>query len=326
MNRKRLKVLVALGALLAWIAGTPQAAAEERKYITIATGSYGGVYYPLGSAICRLFNLGRTDSWRCIVESTNGSVYNIEAVRSGDFDFGVVQSDVQNEAYGGIAAFKDAGAFKDLRTVFSIHPEPFTVLARAESGIEHFDDLRGKRVNIGNPGSGQRATVDTLLKAYGWTLADFSETSELPPAEQNEALCGNRLDAIVFMVGHPNGLIQDATFTCAARLVTVDGPKIEAMIANHPYFIPSVIPGGTYHGNPDDVATFGVRATLVTTAAQPDNVVYDVTKAVFDNFDVFRKLHRVLETVTSQDMIADGQVAPLHDGARRYYRDNKLTE
>ena len=198
----------------------PAAFAEE--FITIGTGGVTGVYYPTGGAICRLVNKGKKEHGiRCSVESTGGSVYNIKTIRQGELEFGVAQSDWQYHAYNGTSKFEEDGPFEGLRAVFSVHPEPFTVVARADAGISSFEDLKGKRVNIGNPGSGQRGTMDVVLEAMGWTTADFALASELKAAEQSAALCDNQIDAMIYTVGHPSGSIQEASTACDSVLVNV---------------------------------------------------------------------------------------------------------
>jgi TRAP transporter TAXI family solute receptor len=318
---------VALGLMAgAALLAADLASAQEQKFIAIGTGGVTGVYYPTGGAICRLVNIDRqAHGIRCSVESTGGSVYNVNTMRQGELDFGVVQSDVQYNALNGVGEeFKDQGPYEGLRAVFAVHPEPFTVLARADSGIESFDDLTGKRVNIGNPGSGQRATMEVLMDAKGWTRDDFALASELKSAEQSQALADNNVDAIVFTVGHPNGSIQEATTTTDARLIPVAGPEVEALVEENPYYSKAVIPGGMYPGNPDDVETFGVRATFVSSADVPEEVVYQVVKAVFENFEDFKKLHPAFAQLEKEELITAALSAPLHPGAERYYKEAGL--
>jgi TRAP transporter TAXI family solute receptor len=302
------------------------APAQEQQFITIGTGGVTGVYYPTGGAICRLVNLEReSHGIRCSVESTGGSVYNVNTMRQGELDFGVVQSDVQYNALNGVGAeFESQGPYEDLRAVFAVHPEPFNVLARADAGIKTFDDLKGKRVNVGNPGSGQRATMEVLMKVKGWTMDDFALASELKSAEQSQALADNNVDAIVFTVGHPNGSIQEATTTTDARLIPVAGPEVDALVEANPYYSKAVIPGGMYSGNPDDVETFGVRATFVSSAAVPEEVVYQVVKAVFENFEDFKQLHPAFANLEKEELITAALSAPLHPGAERYYKEAGL--
>ena len=302
-------------------AGTP-ATAQQDRFITIGTGGVTGVYYPTGGAICRLVNRNRKEHGiRCSVESTGGSVYNLNTIRAGELDMGVAQSDMQYQAYHGTGRFEEAKPFEGLRAVFSVHPEPFTVVARADSGIRNFADLKGKRVNIGNPGSGQRATMEVLMDALGWSTSDFALASELKASEQSQALCDNKIDAMVYTVGHPNGSIKEATTSCDAVVVNVTGPEVEKLIADNPYYRQATIPGGMYRGTDEDVTTFGVGATLVSSEATPADVVYPVVKAVFENFDTFKGLHPAFEGLDPKQMIKDGLSAPLHEGAVRYYKE-----
>jgi TRAP transporter TAXI family solute receptor len=296
-------------------------ATAQERFITIGTGGQTGVYYVVGQSVCRLVNRNSADhGLKCTAPSTGGSIANINAIKAGDMDMGVAQSDWQFHAYNGSSDY-EGDAFEDLRAVFSVHPEPFTVVARADSGIETFDDLFGKRVNVGNPGSGQRATMDVVLEAMGRSMDDFSLASELKPAEQSAALGDNKVDAIVYTVGHPNGSIQEATSTVDADLVDVNNEAIQTLIAENPYYSSATIPGGMYSGNDEDTETFGVRATFVTSAEVPDDVVYETVKAVFDNFDRFKGLHPAFENLTPEEMVTEGISAPLHPGAERYYQE-----
>lgn len=316
---KPMKWLTAL-AVTATVASTPVTHAAQ--FVTIGTGGVTGVYYAAGGAICRLMNKDRAQHGiRCSVESTGGSVYNINTIRAGELDFGVAQSDVHYNAVKGLKQFKDAGPMTELRAVFSIHPEPLTVVARPDAGIKNFQDLKGKRVNVGNPGSGQRATMELLVPAMGMSFSDFALVSELKADEHGAALCDNKIDAFVYVVGHPSANIQDPTTTCGAKLVNVTGPGVDKLIAQYPYFAPATIPGGMYANNPDPVKTFGVVATLVTSAKVPADVVYQLVKAVFENFDDFKKLHPAFAHLDPKDMIKNGLSAPLHEGAVRYYKE-----
>ncbi|MGX0879059.1 TRAP transporter TAXI family solute receptor [Roseovarius sp. MBR-154] len=319
----KFKFTVAGAALATMMA--PAAMAEE--FITIGTGGVTGVYYPTGGAICRLVNKGRKDHGiRCSVESTGGSIYNIKTIRAGELEFGVAQSDWQYHAYNGTSSFEDDGAFEGLRAVFSVHPEPFTVVARADSGITSFDDLKGKRVNIGNPGSGQRGTMEVLMEAKGWTTDDFALATELKAAEQSAALCDNQIDAMVYTVGHPSGSIQEATTACDSVLVEVSGDAVDSLVNDNPYYRTATIPGGMYRGNDEDTQTFGVGATFVSSDAVSEDAVYTVVKAVFENFDDFKGLHPAFANLDPQEMATAGLSAPLHAGAAKYYKEQGWIE
>ena len=317
-----MKLPAAIAAALLSLSLIGAAHAED---VTIGTGSANGVYYPAGGAICRLVNKGNKDHGiRCTAQSTGGSIYNLRALRRGDINFAIVQSDWQYKAYRGEGAFADMPPFKDLRSVFSLHTEMFTVAVTRKSGITKFDDLQGKRVNIGDKGSGMRAIMNELMSAKGWTEHSFAETSEMKPADAADAFCKGKLDAMVFAAGHPNGLIQQLTSNCGAKLVPVEGTEVDKLLADNPYYARTAIPGGMYPGNGQNTPTFGVKATVVTTASTDDETVYQITKAVFDNFDSFKTLHFVFATLDKDRMVASGLIAPIHPGALKYYRENGL--
>ncbi len=316
--------LTATGAALAlaFSLGAMPTAHAQQKFVTIGTGGVTGVYYAAGGAICRLVNKDRArHGIRCSVESTGGSVFNVNTIRAGELDLGFTQSDVQYNAVKGLGQFKDSGAWGDQRAVFSVHPEPFTMLARKEIGAKDFNDLRGKRVNVGNPGSGTRASMDELLAAKGWTLKDFSLAAELKADEHGPALCDGKIDAFFYGVGHPSANIQDPATTCGAKLVSITGADVDKLLRDKPYYAVAQIPGGLYPNNAEGARTYGVLATVVSSAKVPSETIYQVVKAVFENFDEFKRLHPALAHLKPENMVKDGLSAPLHDGAARYYRE-----
>src|SRR5436853_2933238 len=311
-----LKVLAL--AATALLAGGAAASAQQR-FITIGTGGVTGVYYAVGGAVCRLMNKDRAKTGiRCSVESTGGSAFNVNTIRGGELDFGLAQSDVQYTAVKGEGSFKQSGAFGDLRAVYSVHPEPFTVLARKEANIAKFEDFKGKRFNVGNPGSGTRLSMEEMLGAIGWKLSDFSLASELKADEHGPALCDNKIDGFYYGVGHPSANIQDPTTSCGAKLVSIGGPAVDKLLSGKPYYAKAIIPGGMYANNPQPTETYGVMATLVTSAKVPDAAVYQLVKATFDNFEEFKKLHPAFANLKAEDMVKNGLSAPLHAGAEQY--------
>jgi len=305
-------------ALAVWVGVNPSAWAQE---ITIGTGGQTGVYFPAGQAICNAMNKHQAEHGiACTALSTAGSVENVNKVRLGTFDFGIVQSDVQYYALMGYGPFKALGPFSKLRSVLSLHPEIFTVVARADAAIRSFDDLKGKRVNVGNLGSGQRTSMDLLLHAKGWTLADFAVALELPSQQQAQALCDNQVDAIVFTAGHPNTSIKDAMAACDTVLVDVTGQAVERLIDTYPYFSTAFIPANTYKGAERRMRSFGVHATLVTSADTPDPVVHALVQSVFDDLVDFKFSHPAFISLVPNDMTRTGLTAPLHAGAEGYYK------
>lgn len=292
---------------------------------SLATGVPGGIYHPVGNAICRMFN--RSDdhlAQPCVAVKSDGSVANIRRIQNNETTFGLSQTDMAYAAFHGQGPFKSAGPALGLRMLIALYPEAFTVIARADTGIRDFADLRGKRIGIGMSGSGYTFTRDVVLGFYGWTIRDSERVLELGPAEQNQALCDDQVDAIVVEAGHPDGLTQEATQGCDARLVRVAGPEIDQLLATHSYYVASAIPGGMYAGNPTDTATFGTRSVLITSSRLSDDLAYEMVKAVFGNLSEFRRLHPALASLSPQDMVPSETVIPIHPGALRYYREMGL--
>jgi len=314
----------ALAAVFVAAASAPQSASAQQtqRFITVGTGGVTGVYYPAGGAICRLVNRDRAKhGLRCSVESTGGSVANVNLLKSGEIEFGIAQSDIQFNATKGEGQFQKDGAMSDLRSVFALHPEPFTVVARKEANITKFEDFKGKRFNVGNPGSGTLASMNELLATMGWKMSDFALASELRPDEHGPALCDGKIDGFFYGVGHPSANIQDPTTICGAKLVSLTGPAVDKLVKEKPYYAMATIPGGMYPNNPNATQTYGVQATVVSSAKVPPEVVYTVVKIVFENLDEFKKLHPALANLKPEDMVKSGLSAPLHEGAAKYYKE-----
>lgn len=316
MLKWRLFGLALLSAV--FFTSAPLHAQDASRSVTIGTGGKSGVYFPVGSTICDMLRRSQAEHGIvCRADSTGGSVDNVNKIKSGELNFGLVQSDILFYAVNGFGPFKEVGPNTDLRTVVALHNETFTVLARADAGIGSFDDLKGKRVNIGNPGSGQRTFLELLMRMKGWGMDAFAKTLEVPADEQAKALCGNEVDAIVYVAGHPNAAIKTAAETCATVLVSVHGEAVHKLIETYPYFATSTIPGGKYPGTPASVQSFGVNAVLVTSANVPDDVVYVLTQHLFNNFTDLKFSHAALSAMTPQGMVKNA-TSPVHPGAVRY--------
>ncbi len=318
-----------LGALLLGLTLLASACGRrDTTFVTIGTGGVTGVYYPTGGAISRMINnKAGTYKIKATVEATSGSVYNINAVVNGDLEFGVAQSDRQYQAYNGLAEWAESGRQSDLRSVFSIHPEAITLVASETSGIRAITDLRGKRVNLGNPGSGQLQNSKDVLSAVGIDegeiAAEYVKAVEAPGLLQD-----GRIDAFFYTVGHPAGNIKEATSgRIKVRLIPIEGPAIRDMIRDRPYYAEAVIPREFYPTalNEEDVATIGVKATFVTSRRVTADIVYAITKEVFENLDDFRQLHPAYKVLSERNML-EGLSAPIHPGALRYYMESGLME
>ncbi len=323
--------LAALFAAVLCIASAPVIEAKT-TFVTIGTGGITGVYYPTGGAIAKIVNKKKKEyGIRCTVESTAGSVFNVNAVMSGDLEFGVVQSDRQYQAINGSKGAEWAGKpQKDLRAVFSIHPESVTLVASVDSGVKTINDLKGKRVNIGNPGSGQRQNSIDALEAAGINYEKDLTAEGIKASEAPGLLQDGRIDAFFYTVGHPSGAFKEATAgKTKVCFVLVVGKGIDQLIEKKPYYAKSFIPvKANYPGAVNDeetVDTFGVKATFVTSAKVPEKVAYAITKEVFDNFDAFKKLHPAYAVLTKENML-EGLSAPFHPGAVKYYKEAGLVD
>lgn len=309
-----------------FMGGAPTTAQAKTTFITIGTGGITGVYYPTGGAIAKIVNKKKKEyGIRCTVESTGGSVFNVNAIMAGDLEFGVVQSDRQFQAINGSPDSEWAGnPQKDLRAVFSIHPESITLVAAVDADIKDITDLKGKRVNIGNPGSGQRQNSIDALTAVGIDYEKDLNAEGIKASESAGLLQDGRIDAFFYTVGHPNGSIKEATSgKRKVRFASIVG--VDKLLEKYPYYAKAFIPVNLYPGavNDKDVQTFGVKATFVTSAKVPDNVVYAITKEVFDNFEDFKKLHPAYQVLTKEGML-EGLSAPIHAGAMKYYKEAGL--
>ena len=320
-----LALVMAAGAYMGAGTGTAEAA---KKFISIGTGGPTGVYFVVGQSVCRMVHKeaaegrkkGRKHGIRCSAPSTAGSTYNISNIQAGELDFGVAQSDWQYHAYNGSSKFKDK-AFKGLRAVFSVHPEPYHIIVAGNSGIKSWNDLKGKRFNIGNPGSGQRGTTEVLMESYGTKKSDFKLATELTSTEQSKALCDGKIDAYGYTVGVPNAGVSVATDGCGAKIINLKTGVEKKLVDGNPFYAFAPIPKGTYKTTDSDVTTFGVMATFVTSSDVPESVVYEVTRAVFENIDDFRTLHPAFKHLDPKKMIMDALSAPLHPGAKKYYKE-----
>ena len=304
--------------------------AKSADYFSIGTGGPTGVYFQVGNAICKMVakiqskehgrKKGTDKAYRCSAPSTGGSTYNIGQIMEGELQFGVAQSDWQYHAYNGTKPDK-VKPYNKLRAVFSAHPEPFQIIAGKGSGINSWSDLKGKKVNIGNPGSGQRGTFEVLMENHGVNKSFFGSTSELTSSEQSGALCDGKIDAFGYTVGIPNSGVAQAADGCGSYIVDLQTGPVKKMVSDNDYYAWATIPAGTYKTTTKDVKTFGVMATVVTSADVPDELVYAVTRAVFENLEDFRDDHPSFFALDPKKMIKDGLSAPLHPGAIKYYKE-----
>jgi len=312
--------VVALAVIAVGIAGfAGPANSAQKKFLVMGGGLKTGVYYQVVLGVCKLINekLG-SQGYECTGNQAYGSAMNIRTLRGNILDFGVVQSDHNWQAYNGKEKWKDK-PYEGLRSVFSIHAETVMLVARADAGITSVRDLRGKRVSMGNPGSGTRDNAVDVLRIYGMGWSDISDR-ELGPQEAVRALWRGKIDAFFFTVGNPWGEGQKLAKRVKIRMVPIDSPGIKQFVADKSYYVITAIPGGVYEGVDTDVPTYALKATLVTSEKQSEEKVYNLVKTFFDNLDQFRKMHAAFAFLTPQDMLK-GLSAPIHAGALRYYKE-----
>ncbi|MBP9566727.1 MAG: TAXI family TRAP transporter solute-binding subunit [Sulfurospirillum sp.] len=314
--KRQLALLTLTGAL-----SVPMFAAE---FITIGTGGVTGTYYPTGGAICQMVNKNKkTTNIRCSVESTGGSVYNVNTIKAGELDFGISQSDTAYQAYKGEGKFEGAAAVPELRSAIAIYPELLALVVSQKSGIKTINDLKGKKINMDSPGSGTRMTAEMVFDAFGLKTSDLALANELKSSEGPTMLQDNHIDGYFFMVGHPTANIKDAANSVDISIVPIEGTGIDAMIKKYPYFAKGTISGSFYKGVPNDVPSIGVKAVLVTSTKVKDEVVYQVVKTILDNFEKFKELHPAYKTITKESLL-EGLSVPQHPGAIKAFKEAGL--
>ncbi len=327
-----MKRTLIIGAAVLFLSGlfiepAPAAARARTRFVTIGTGGVTGVYYPTGGAVGKIVNKKRREyGIRVTVESTGGSVFNVNAIMADDLEFGIVQSDRQYQALNGLKEWKNKGPQKDLRAICSFYPETLILVAGEDAGIRSFGDIKGKHVNIGNPGSGQRGNATDALKACGIDLKKDIRAEGLVADEQAKALQDGRIDAFFYTVGNPNGSIKEATSgKRKVRFVPIEGPCIDSLVEKFPFYAKAYIPIKFYPmvSNRENINTFAVKATFCTSARVPDDIVYAMTKEIFDNLEEFKKLHPAYGVLTRKNML-EALSAPMHPGAMKYFKEAGL--
>ncbi len=326
--KKLLTVLLAvmlLASLVSCSKGNSGTKSGALKFATIGTGGVTGTYYPAGGSISKIVNK-KSDVYnlKVTVESTGGSVFNVNAILAGDLEFGMIQSDIQYQAYYGTGEWADKGKQEKLRAVCSIYPESITLLAADDAGITDFESLKGKVVNVGNPGSGNRTNAIETFKVYGMDWEKDITAEELKPSECAKMLQDGRIDAYFYTVGHPNGSFKEAT-SGTRKTHFVDIVKVDDLLAKYPYFAKSTIPIKYYPSatNKADAQTYGVKATLCTSSDVSDDIVYAIAKELFENIEDFKTLHPAFADITRESLLT-GLSAPIHDGAMKYYKEAGL--
>lgn len=313
------RTVLALGAAVLMAGTFATAPVKAGQDILIGGGSVTGVYYQVALNVCNLLNKHSNDKYNCVGRPALGSVFNIRAVKRTLLDFGVAQSDRNFEAFRGQGDW-DGKPMDDLRSVFSMHPETVLLVTRADTGINSVADLKGKRVNIGNPGSGQRGNAEDVLRLYGIDKDNDIKAQGLQQQEASRALIDKKIDAFFYTVGNPSAAIEEPANSTQIKIIPINDAAIYGFVDERPYYVMTTIPAGTYKGVDVDVETYAVTATVVTSANASEEMVYDTVKTVFDNLDELKGTHAAFRVLTPKSMLK-GLSAPIHAGAMKYYKE-----
>ncbi len=302
-----------------------QALAAGKRSVVIGTASMSGIYFATGNLIARTVNNDvKTHGIQCKAKSTSGSDFNINAIMTGAMAFGIAQSDRVYEAVEGSGRWKKTGPQKDLRAMFSLHAESVVLVAADDAGIKTIQDLREKRVYIGELGSGSRHNAIHALENAGIDHTKDLTEKESRVDEVSGLLGDGKIDAFFYTVGHPNINLLDAT-TRRRSVHFVPITEVNKLPMKYPYYTKAAVPKKFYPraSNQSDVGTFGVKATFVTSAKVPDDVVYTITKQVFEKIESYRTLHPAFAELTKDKML-ERLAAPIHPGAKKYYDEASL--
>lgn len=320
IHRFQTVVCAAIAAGCMMLSAGPAPAKD--KFVALGTGSPSGTYFPVGRGICDLVNEQRnTHGVRCIAYNTGGSVYNIQAIMSGELEMGITRSDLAFQAFEGINAFKAIGPNPEIRAITTLYAMPIAVLVKKSAGIESFKDLEGKRINIGNKGSGKRSVSELILGIMGWEKGDFSAVLELNTKQMGKAFCDDNVDILIEGLGNPSKFYEQMVSECDGQFIDVPKDVVAKIKKEFPYFAALDIPGGIYTDTPNAVGTFGFKATLVTKRDIHPDTVYDVTAAMFNTFEKFQEKHPSLKLADPLGMVNNGIFIPIHPGAERYLRE-----
>lgn len=322
MRMCRLIALLFTTVLVLTPAYAAESAAPAKPPLIIGTGAVTGIYFPAAGAVQRLVN-DQNIGVRLAVESTNGSIANLQALGNGTLDLAIAQSDWAWYANkGGMPPFITANP--DLRVLLALHAETLAIVVKADSNINDLDGLKGRRINLGPAGSGPRNLMTAVFQTLNWSVGEMGALLDKPFAEQAQLLCNGQVDAIVYLVPHPNAAVQDALTRCATKILPLNSRAVDQLIANNPFYSKSVIPGNSYPGQTSDIPTFGVRALLVSTSNLPDDAAYAIAKAAYGNVQQLNTLHPSLARLTAADMKPAGFGLPLHPGAEKYLHEAGL--
>jgi len=299
---------------------------KSKVNLTLGTASESGVFYPVGKGISQMINKRKLEyGLRFITYSTSGSKYNLQAIRNGELDLAISRFDLAYEAYRGVNNFEKQDPFSDLRYIVTLYPMPIGVIVPQKSETNYLEDLKGKRINIGNPGSGKRSVANMIFQAMNWHNSDFKRVTGLATREMGDIFCGNGIDGIIELLGIPASFYDKITNKCQGRFIPIPSKVILSVQRNNPFIEFGEIPGGLYPHNPINVQTFQIGAILLTSRNISGDVIFRICETLFGNMEEFRKIHPALENFNLNNIKKKNTFIPYHNGAIKYYRKQGLT-
>ena len=305
------------GVLFASLLTIPSFATE---IVTIATGSTSGLYYPSGGAICRIFNLSSKNEKKCIVESTPGSEYNLNAVEGGLNNFAFVQAD---ELFTYFSEKKKSSQVSSITTIFPLYTETFVLIVSKNSGITNFSEIKGKKINIGVDGSGVRNFTSQIIKFLGTKSSDFKIVAETQSAVEH-LLCNNVIDGSIVIGGQPNKTIQNLVENCGAKIIQFSPEFIQSAMEQNTFYSMAIIPSGMYLGYSQPMQTLGTKALFVTSKYTSEETVYNMTTYIIKNFDSFKQYSPVMMQNTVQSINPNMLQFPVHSSSVKAFRENGI--
>ena len=311
------KYIVLTLAVVLVISAALTGCAPQKTNLILATGGTSGTYYPFGGSMAQIFN-SKIQNMNVTAQATGASVENLKLIGQKEAELAIVQNDMTDYAYNGTEAFKDS-KIANVRVIANLYPEVIQIVSSADSGIKTLTDIKGKKFSVGAPGSGVEANARQLLDVMGMTYNDFS-ANYLSFAESADSLKDNHIDGFLFVSGIPNAAIQDTATTSSLNFVSIPDDVIKKLIDKYPFFTEIVIPAGTYKGQTADVKTVAMKATLVAGAEVPEKVIYDLTKALFENQPELASAHAKGAELSLESAV-NGVSVPFHPGAEKYYKE-----
>ena len=319
---RRISLALMAGAVLA----SGAAMAQQRVFFGIATGGTGGTYYPLGGMLAQLISNKATVDGKKITataEAAGASVGNAKLLGTKDIESAFVAADILDAAYHGKAQFANA-PLKNVRALGALYPETVQLITRADSGIQGVRDLKGKSISSGSPGSGQYQLVTDLLRVHGLSRSDVKEDSSSFTQAVDKIKDGN-LHATLITAGVPTAAVTDFAQSHALKVIPLTGPEIAALLKEQPFYTQVQLPANSYKGQTSAVPTLAVMAIWATHDGVPENVAYEVTKALYENTAIMGQVHVQGKNITPATATAVGNV-PMHPGALRYFKEKGLAK